>query len=304
MSYRNAVINKLKMVGTTTLLAAGFALTSAQAAEPVKGIKLYVINSGALTIGKGILQNLAPTDPPIQIPVGIFVIKHPKGTVLFDTGSNDKIIKDGSYWGPAIKALNPVRTPDVAIDAQLAKIGLKPDDVTFVVPSHLHLDHGGNVGKFPNSTIILQRDELKNAFWPDENTQGPYILGDFAHLREGLYDTPPNKGKLVQLDGDLDLFRDGSVVIKKWPGHTPGSQLIVLRLAKTGTIVLTGDTIYFRENVEKNIPPNVVLAWNPTGILRAYEYVRFLQATENADYFTAHDPDVFKSLKKAPDFYE
>jgi len=288
--------------GAAAILLAAIGL-NAQAADD--GVKLYVFSSGALTIGKGILQNLAPNDPPIQIPVGFFVIKHPKGTVLFDTGNNDKIITDGSYWGPFLKALNPVRTPDVAIDTQLAKIGLKPDDVTFVVPSHLHLDHGGNISKFPNSTILVQRDELKNAFWPDENTQGPYILDDFSYLRKGLYQTPiPNRGKLIQLDGDLDLFRDGTVRIRKWPGHTPGSQMMLVKLAKTGTLILTGDTIYFRENVEKNIPPNVVLAWNPTGILRAYEYVRFLQATEGAEYFTAHDPDAFKALKKAPEYYE
>jgi len=302
MNKRKSVSRMLKVLGTAAVLAAGLSLP---AQAQTKGVKLYVFSSGALTIGKGILQNLASNDPPIQIPVGFFVIKHPKGTVLFDTGNNDKIITDGSYWGPAIKSLNPVRTPDVAIDVQLAKIGIKPDDVTYVVASHLHLDHAGNISKFPKSTMLVQRDELKNAFWPDENTQGPYIYDDFAFLRQGLYGSPlPNHGKLVQLEGDLDLFRDGSVMIKKWPGYMPGSQLIVLRLAKMGTIVFTADTIYFRENVEKNIPPNAVLAWSPTGILRAYEYVRFLQASEGADYFTSHDPDAFKALKKAPEYYE
>jgi N-acyl homoserine lactone hydrolase len=92
-------------------------------------IKLYAFSSGALTIGKGILQNLAPVEPPIQVPVGFFVVRHPKGNVLFDTGNNDKIIKDPSYWGANFNALKPVNTPDVAIDAQLEKIGLKPDDI-------------------------------------------------------------------------------------------------------------------------------------------------------------------------------
>ena len=99
-------------------------------------------------------------EPTIQVPVGFFVIRHPKGNVLFDTGNNDKIIKDPSYWGALFTALKPVNTPDVAIDTQLQKIGLKPDDIKYVVPSHLHLDHGGNVGKFPNSTIVVQRDEI------------------------------------------------------------------------------------------------------------------------------------------------
>ena len=120
------------------------------------GPKLYAFSSGALTIGKGALVNGAANEPPIQVPVGFYVIRHPKGNVLFDTGNNDKIITDPSYWGDFFKALKPVNTPDVAIDVQLQKIGLKPDDIKYVVPSHLHLDHGGNVGKFPNSTIVVQ----------------------------------------------------------------------------------------------------------------------------------------------------
>jgi glyoxylase-like metal-dependent hydrolase (beta-lactamase superfamily II) len=120
----------------------------------------------------------------------VSVIKHPKGNVLFDTGNNDKIIKDPSYWGASFTALKPVNTPDVAIDVQLQKIGLKPDDIKYVVPSHLHLDHGGNVGKFPNSTIVVQRDEIQNAFWPKAGTGGPYMIGDVLPLRAENKDYP------------------------------------------------------------------------------------------------------------------
>ena len=102
------------------MLALGAALAPASQAQD---IKLYAFSSGALTIGKGILQNLAPVDPPIQVPVGFFVVMHPKGNLLFDTGNNDKIINDPSYWGPFAQALQVVRTPDVAIDTQLPGIG-------------------------------------------------------------------------------------------------------------------------------------------------------------------------------------
>ena len=266
-------------------------------------IKLYAFSSGALTIGKGILQNLAPVEPPIQVPVGFFVIKHPKGNVLFDTGNNDRIIKDPSYWGASFTALKPVNTPDVAIDTQLGKIGLKPDDIKYVVASHLHLDHGGNVGKFPNSTIVVQKDEIQNAFWPKAGTGGPYMIGDFLPLRAENKDYP-NAVKMLQLEGDLDLFGDGTLMVKRWVGHTPGSQMMTVRLKNTGLIILTGDNVYFRENVEKSLPPNIVLAYNPSGILAAYEWIRHMMATEKADFFTAHDPDAFKAMKKAPEFYD
>lgn len=272
-------------------------------AAQAQDIKLYAFSSGALTLGKGILQNLGPLDPPIQIPVGFYVIKHPKGNVLFDTGNNDRIITDPGYWGASFDALKPVNTPDVAIDTQLQKIGLTPDDIKYVVPSHLHLDHGGNVGKFLNSTIVVQKTEIQNAFWPEPGTGGPYMIGDVMPLR-APNSNYPNAVKMIQLEGDLDLFGDGTMMIKRWVAHTPGSQMMTVRLKNTGLIILTGDNVYFRENVEKSIPPNIVLAYNPTGFLTAYEWIRHMVATEKADFFTAHDPDAFKAMKKAPEFYD
>ena len=291
------------VLGAALTVAIGALATNALAQSPA-GMKLYAFSSGALTIGKGVLQNFGPMDPPIQIPVGFFVIQHPKGNVLFDTGNNDKIITDPSYWGPLFKGLKPVVTPDVAIDVQLQKIGLKPDDIKYVVVSHMHLDHGGNVAKFPNSTIVLQRDEIEYAMWPDEPFSGPFIPGDAAVLRAPVGSDKPNAFNMLVLNGDMDLFRDGSVVVKSARGHTKGSQMLVVRLPNTGPVILTGDNVYFRENVEKHLPPNLVLAYDPAGIMRAYDFIRYMMATEDADFFTAHDPDAFKAMKKAPDFYD
>ncbi len=277
--------------------------TTFSTASQAQDIKLYVFSSGALTIGKGVLQNFGPMTPEIQVPVGFFVVRHPKGNVVFDTGNNDRIITDPSYWGASFQALKPVNTPDVAIDAQLQKIGLKLDDIRYVVVSHLHLDHGGNVAKFPNSTIVVQKDELRNAFWPEPGTGGPYFIGDFLPLRKPNADNA-NAVKMLQLEGDMDLFGDGTIIVKRWVGHTPGSQMMTVKLKNKGLTILTGDNVYFRENVEKNIPPNIVLAYSPSGILSAYEWIRYQMATEKADFFTAHDPDAFKAMKKAPEFYD
>lgn len=267
------------------------------AAAQAQDIRLYAFSSGALTIGRGILQNLAPVDPPIQIPVGFFVVRHPRGNVLFDTGNNDKLITDPNYWAEGLRSLKPAMTPEVAIDVQLKKIGLSPDDIRYVVVSHLHLDHGGNVGRFPKSTLVVQRDEVSNAFWPKAGTGGPYVLGDFIGLRDG-------KQRMIQLDGDMDLFGDGTVVVKRWVAHTPGSQMMTVRLKNSGLVILTGDNVYFRENVEKNLPPNIVLAYYPTGFYTAYEWIRQQMASQKADFFTAHDPDAFKAMKKAPAYYD
>src|SRR3954452_14690594 len=287
----------------TTALVAFFLGTGLSAGAQAQDIKLYAFSSGALTIGKGVLQNNAPMTPEIQVPVGFFVVTHPKGNVLFDTGNNDKIITDPSYWGDAFKELKPVNTPDVAIDTQLQKIGLKPDDIKYVVVSHLHLDHGGNVAKFPKSTIVVQKSEIQNAFWPEPGTGANYVLGDALPLRGNM--TPSaNAVKMLQLDGDLDLFGDDTLVVKRWVAHTPGSQMMTVRLKNTGLTILTGDNVYFRENVEKNVPPSTPLVYSTSGYYSAFEWIRREMATQKANFFTAHDPDAFKAMKKAPEFYD
>jgi N-acyl homoserine lactone hydrolase len=94
------------------------------------------------------------------------------------------------------------------------------------------------------------------------------------------------------------------MMVKRWVAHTPGSQMMTVKLKNTGLVILTGDNVYFRENVEKNLPPNIVLAYLPTGFFTAYEWIRQTMAAQKADYFTAHDPDAWKAMKKAPAFYD
>lgn len=275
------------------------------AAESPAGMRLYVLNSGSLSLGKGALQNFAPMEPQIRIPVAFFVIKHPRGNVLFDTGNNDKIIDDPSYWGPNFGSLKPTNTPEISIESQLARLDMKPDDFNYVVVSHMHLDHGGNVGKFPNSTLVIQRDEIEYAMFPDEPFAGAFIPGDVAALRSAVGVTKPNAIPMLILEQtDLDIFGDGSVVVKRARGHTRGGQMLIVRLPNTGTVILTGDAAYFRDNVLKSLPPNLALAYDPPGIMRGYEWIRYMMASEGADFFTSHDPDAFKAYKKAPEYYD
>ena len=274
-------------------------------AESPAGMRLYVLNTGSLSLGKGALQNFAPMEPQIRIPVAMFVIQHPKGNVMFDTGNNDKILEDPSYWGPNFLALKPVVTPEVSIESQLGRISMKPDDIAYVVVSHMHLDHGGNVGKFPNSTLIIQRDEIEYAMFPDEPFASAFIPEDVAELRSAVGVKKPNALPMLILEQtDFDIFGDGSIVVKRARGHTKGGQMLIVRLPNTGTVILTGDAAYFRENVTKSIPPNIALAYDPAGIMRGYEWIRFMMASEGADFFTAHDPDAFKAYKKAPEYYD
>ena len=93
------------------------------------------------------------------------------------------MLADKTYWGPMAAMLDKGVDPNLTIDAQLGKIGMKASDINYVVLGHMHLDHAGNASKFPNATIVVQRDEIINAFWPPQSFAGPYISGDFEALR-------------------------------------------------------------------------------------------------------------------------
>jgi N-acyl homoserine lactone hydrolase len=197
--------------------------------------------------------------------------------------------------GTAGKGFGLKMTKDDAIPAQLAKIGLKTDDIKYVVAGHLHLDHGGNVGQFPNSTLVVQNDELKAAWWPDVGFSVYYIPGDFADTK---------KMNIIRLNGDLDLFDDGSVRIMRAPGHTPGSQFVVVKLPKTGSVILTSDVVYLKENLDKNLIPPIPGTQSPGDAYNSYQRVRLMRDANNAQIFYGHDPEIFKATKKAPEFYD
>jgi N-acyl homoserine lactone hydrolase len=272
-----------------------WAFASAHAAGP-DGMKLYVFTSGSIGgFPKSALQ-IGGQGQIEWAPIGFYVITHPKGNVIFDTGNNDKTITDpDGWWGPLAKGFGLKMTENDSMAAQLAKIGLKPSDIKYVVLGHMHLDHAGNMSKFPNATFVIQNDELKAAWWPDPGYALYYIPGDFADSK---------KYNIIRLDGDLDLFGDRSVELIRAPGHTPGSQFAIVRLPNTGTVVLTSDVAYLKENLDKNLIPPIPGTWSPMDMYRSYQKLRLVRDAESARIFFAHDPEVFKATKQAPEFYD
>ena len=164
------------------------------------------------------------------------------------------------------------------------------------------LDGTGKVVK--NATIVVQRDEITNAFWPPKAYGGPYISGDFEMLRAPTGSASTGRQPTIELNGDLDLFGDGSIYIHRAAGHTPGSQMAVVRLPKSGTIVLTSDICYLLENLDKDILPSIGLTYSPTEMLNGYAYIKRVRDLEKGQVFMAHDAEGFKAHKSAPDFYE
>ncbi len=291
-------------LGMAIALVLALGLSSRALAASPEGMRLYVFTSHWLgPFAKAALQTGAP-NVPVTIPVAFFVIKHPKGNVMFDTGVNDKVIKDPNYWGPLFQVYKPDQKPSLAMLTQLRKIGMTPRDIKYVVLGHMHLDHAGNVGLFPNATVVFQTSEVEAAFWPPPGAASPYITADFAMLRAGIGNPLPNAQKVIQLNGDLDLFGDGSIYIHRSVSHTPGSEIMVVRLPHTGTVVLTSDACYLQENLDKDILPSIGLVYSPAGTLEGYQWIKRVRDAENGDVIFAHDPDVFKAHKHAPEYYD
>src|SRR5260370_33087077 len=212
-----------KQFALSLAIALGLAAGAAAPAAAQEGPKLYVFTSGSLGgFPKAALQ-MGGQGNMDWVPVSFYVLKHPKGNVIIDTGNNDKTITDAEgWWGPLAKGFGLKMTKAEAIPAQLAKIGPKPDDIKYVVAGHLPLDHGGNISQFPNSTLVVQEDELKAAWWPDVGFSVYYIPGDFADTK---------KLNIIPLNGALDLFHDGSVHVMRAPRPPPRRPLGVVQLA-------------------------------------------------------------------------
>ena len=259
-------------------------------------IKLYVFTSGSLNgFAKAALQ-MGGEGTLTGVPVSFYVIKHPKGNIIFDTGNNDKTIgNEEGWWGPLAKGFGLKMTKDDAIPAQLAKIGMKIEDIKYVVVGHMHLDHGGNVYQFKNSTVVLQNDEMQAAMWPDIGYSIFYIPGDVADIKNM---------NVHRLSGDLDLFGDGFFRVMRTPGHTPGSQFAVVRMPKSGSMILTSDVVYLKESLDKNLIPPIPGTWSPDGMYKGYQKIRLIRDTEKAQILYGHDAEVFKATKKAPAYYD
>ena len=173
----------------------------------------------------------------------------------------------------------------------LARIGIKPEDIKYVVQSHLHLDHPGGVMDFPNATVFVQRKEIEWAYTADPTMKMIYIRGDFdlPHIRyryiEGRNQNP------------FDVFGDGSVQILFTPGHTPGHQSLLVNLPETGRILLTGDACYTTQNLEEEVMPGV--AWNLEETRKSIEMIRHL-GTTGVMTLIGHDPNLWATYRKAP----
>lgn len=271
-----------------TLLGLSLLASSAAFAQT----KVYWTTSGMF--GPFPITGLIPSLPKekerqITIPVSMWVIDHPKGLVVFDTGNNVAMIGDGckQYWAPGnCDFLKPSQKREDVIDAQLKKLGYSADKVKVVVTSHSHLDHIGNVEMFPNAIHVLQKKELYQAWFPEKfqgrTSPGSFVMADIDGTREFNF---------VELEGDYDLFGDGSVMILSTPGHTLGHQSMKVKLSGGKSIIMTQDAVWMKENLE-GYPAG--LNYSVQDYFKSVNRIKAMRDLEGADVLMAHDQDQYK----------
>ncbi|WP_240544033.1 N-acyl homoserine lactonase family protein [Bradyrhizobium canariense] len=257
--------------------------------------KLYRVDCGhSLANDESVWTPGENAGKSIEFSSTCWLIEHKNQWVLWDTGVPQSTLNDRKGWSTLPKLI--VYHLDKTITGQLADLGLKINDITYVVLSHTHGDHIGNVGLFANSTIVMQRAEQKWIYSPDGANNNVNQLKALARKLMGK----PKDLRLV--DGDTDLLGDGSITLVSTPGHTPGSQSLLVHLKNSGFILLSGDVVHLAENFERNIVPS--LNTDKAASIASMDKVRRLMATYHAKLFINHDKAQSDMLKLLPAFYD
>ena len=223
-----------------------------------------------------------------------WLVKHGRDWLLWDTGVPESALNNPDGWSTLPKLI--VYHLDRSLAEQLIEIGLEPSDITYVAISHTHGDHIGNVRSFPNSRILMQRAEYT---WINAGDGQNDDVNQLMSLARKLMGTPKN---LQLVDGDMNVFGDGSVILISTPGHTPGSQSLLVHLRNTGFVLLSGDVAHSEKNFEKDIVPS--LNTDKTQSIASMERIRRMITTYKAAFFINHDKEQTDTLKLSPAFYD
>jgi N-acyl homoserine lactone hydrolase len=284
----------LGVTGPRTAAAAASTAPAPAPVDSVSNVRLYAFDCGRIDFkDMSMFSDTGDYDGKSGSLVDpCFLVRHPKGILLWDTGLGDALVGRND---PANDAGVSVHVNTRLVD-QLKSIGIVPSGVTYVAFSHFHLDHTGNANAFVASTWILNRAELD---WALGAPTPPVVdLKSFT-----AYKTVSTQ----MISGDYDVFHDGTVRILQAPGHTPGHQVLLLKLAKSGVVLLSGDLYHQRSDRPRAGEPSgrvMTVNTNRAESLASIDRIETIIRNTHARLIIQHDPDDFKSLPVSPAYLE
>lgn len=218
-------------------------------------------------------DTFAYTDPKIPFTFSCYVIKHGGDYMVWDTG-----------YAPGS---NP-NAPKVSLADQLAQLKITPEQVKYVGISHFHGDHTGQLPTLPNATLLIGQREWQ-ALTAPQPMPGANVAAFKHWISEG--------GKVEPQPADKDVFGDGTVVILRTPGHTPGHQSLLVRLKEKGPVILIGDAAHFHENYDNDGVPD--FNYDRAETLASLDRIKKMAANLKATVIIQHDP---RDIGKLPAF--
>ena len=252
-------------------------------ADVPRGVqRMYVLDCG-----QGVAGDISRWSPGVNVgqPMAFvdscYLVRHREGWMLWDTGVADAVAAMPDGERPADPRAIHWRRPKT-LAAQLEQLGVKPADVRFVAVSHSHPDHIGNLSMFPQSMLLVQKAEYE---WPAPSGR---------RFPPGL--------EVTELEGDRDVFGDGSVTILATPGHTPGHQSLLVKLPNTGAVLLSGDAAHFQDNFDHRRVPTINADADKTRA--SMQRLADVMAKEQAQLWINHDKAQRDRQRLAPAFYD
>jgi glyoxylase-like metal-dependent hydrolase (beta-lactamase superfamily II) len=281
-------MNRLSFAGLVATALFTFA-SSAMAQAPTVDLRLYTLDCGTLALDDmGLFSDTGEhTGESGVMAVPCFLVRHGDEWLLWDTGLGDRL----AAVPGGVHQLGGQWTVRRTLAGQLQAMGLRPADIDYVALSHTHADHSGNVDLFPDATWLTDPAELAAA------RALPAPLGVDPELLK-----PLDTAKIRLVHGDMDVFGDGSVLILKTPGHTAGHKSLLIRLPRSGPVLLTGDLYHTRENrAYRRVPgPNVDRA----DTLASFDRFEGVAAHESARVIIQHSTEDVAALPSPPSWLD
>ena len=262
--------------------------TTHHAPKPPKSLRLYIFDCGVLKPADAKAFGFDKV-AVLDMSVPCFLVAHPKGTMMWDVG----VVPDSDFKGdgsPVSQGFIQVAKP---LKPQLEALGYEPGDIQYLAFSHYHIDHTANANMFASSTWLVAQTERDIMF--SDKPAPVRAEKNFAALKD-------SKTKILPATSDYDVFGDGTVIIKQTPGHTPGHQVLFLKLPKTGPVLVAGDLYHYNEERFTDHVPN--FEYNKEQSLASRAKIEEFLKTSGAQLWIEHDFAANAKLKKSPAYYE